>query len=95
MRMGRRGAAYVAAPIISVCRHRRRVRRGGALGLTSDEGREMQIALNFGWPRAIMTGIYAWSVIYAVLHNGETRARATVASAALLVLLLWWGGFHG
>ena len=26
-----------------VRRHRRRVRRGGALGLTSDEGREMQI----------------------------------------------------
>lgn len=78
MRMGRRGAAYVAALIISVCRHRRLARRGGALGLTSDEGREMQITLNFGWPQAIMTS--AW---------------ATVASAALLVLLLWWGGLYG
>lgn len=71
---------------------------GYNLGLTSDEGREMQITLNFGWPQAIMTGIYASNVIYAVLHNGETRetsAWATVASAALLVLLLWWGGFYG
>ena len=83
MRMGRRGAAYVAA-----------------LRLTSDEGREMQITLNFWWPQAIVTGIYAWNVIYAVLHNGEPKdgeisAWATVASAALLVLLLWWGGFYG
>lgn len=66
-----------------------------ALRLTSDEGREMQITLNFGWPQAIMTGIYAWNVIYAVIHNGETSAWATVASAALLVLFLWWGGFYG
>ena len=60
----------------------------------------MQITLNLGWPQTIVTGIYAWNAIYAVLHNGEPKdgeisAWATVASAALLVLLLWWGGFYG
>lgn len=40
------------------------------LRLTSDEGREMQITRNFGWPQAIMTCIYAWSVIYAVFWLG-------------------------
>ena len=38
--------------------------------LTSDEGRDMQITLNFGWPQAIMTCIYAWNAIYAVLWWG-------------------------
>lgn len=41
-----------------------------ALRLTSDEGRDMQITLNFGWPQAIMTCIYAWNAIYAVLWWG-------------------------
>lgn len=60
----------------------------------------MQIMLNFGWPQAIVTAMYAWNVIYSVLHNGEPRdektsAWTTVASAALAVFLLWWGGFYG
>lgn len=48
----------------------RRAAHVAAIRLTSDEGREMQITLSFGWPQAIMTGIYAWNVIYAVFWLG-------------------------
>lgn len=45
----------------------RRAAHVAAIRLTSDEGKEMQITLNYGWPQAIVTGIYAvlwWGGFY-------------------------------
>lgn len=58
----------------------------------------MQIELNLGFPQVAVVCLYLLNVIYAGAHHGEETSRTenvwiTVAAAAVMMLLLWAGGF--